>query len=41
MKLKTNEDLKTLKEIAKDRKRWKELTDGIYITAKAEKNLVY
>ena len=41
MNLKTNEDLETLKEIAQDRKRWKELTDGIYRTAKAEKNLVY
>ena len=40
MKLKTNEDLETLKEI-EDRKRWKELTDGIYRAAKAEKNLVY
>ena len=41
MKLKTNEDLETLKEIAQDRKRWKELTDDIYRAAKAEKNLVY
>ena len=41
MKLKTNEDLETLKEIAQDRKRWKELTDGIYRTTKALKNLVY
>ena len=30
MKVKTNEDLETLKELAQDRKKWKELTDGIH-----------
>ena len=40
MELKTNKDLETLKEIARDR-RWKELTYGIYRTTEAEKNLIY
>ena len=40
MKLKTSEDLEKLKELAQDRKKWKELTNGIYRTAKAEKNLI-
>ena len=41
MKLKTIEDLENLKEQAQDRKKWKELTNGIYRTAKAEKNLIF
>ena len=39
MKLKTAEDLRTLKDLAKDRNKWKDLVELIYITAKAEKNL--
>ena len=40
MKLKTVEDLKTLKDIAEDRKAWKYLVERIYVAAKAEKNLL-
>ena len=39
MKLKTIDDLITLKYLAKDRKIWKELVEGICVAAKAEKNL--
>ena len=39
--LKTLEDLIILKDLAKDRNKWKVLTDNIYDTAKAEKNLKY
>ena len=40
MKLNTNEDLENLKELAKEGKKWKGLTDGIYRAANADKNLV-
>ena len=37
--MKTNGDLEKLEELAQDRDKWKELTEVIYSTAKAEKNL--
>ena len=38
MTLKTNEDLEKLKELAKDRKKQKELINMIYWSAKGKKN---
>ena len=40
MKLKTNKDLEELRELATDRRKWKELTNCVYGTPKAEKNLI-
>ena len=38
MTLKTHEDFEKLKELTQNRKKWKELSNEIYRTAKAEKN---
>ena len=40
MKLKTEEDLRILNNLAKDRKLWKDVVNRIYVAAKAEKNLL-
>ena len=40
MKLKTVEDLPTLKDLAEGRKVWKDMVENIYVAAKAKKNLL-